>query len=171
MIQTQHDDAYRLEKSDFAHFQISLAARLAYQIDIDTNETMNLANTNERLSYLAGWLGDATLDSGKGISFRNDDYKADLDAENVFRILSSSPGSYINAMNSYYLELYDKQQSRANIFTSHISYENVRNMIYAELNISPLLSDENKLNCIQEIAPDTYDFLLGIRDGSHELQE
>ena len=68
--------------SDFAHFQISLAARLAYYLGKD-NLLSNIytKGSDAKVSYLAGWLGDATL---KPVVFKNDDYQADLDAENLY---------------------------------------------------------------------------------------
>ena len=88
-IKNQHTSSGNSKKyGDFSHMQISLAARLAYYLN-KTGLIGNLGSlANSDISYLAGWLGDATIDEkNKGLSFNNDDYIADLDAENIYRII------------------------------------------------------------------------------------
>lgn len=104
-IATNHNS----EHADFAHMQISLAARLAYHL----HKTGILSNvytlsSDENVSFLAGWLGDATIIGDDGTtSFGNDDYHADLDAENIYQLIQSG-SSYINACNQYYASLTSK---------------------------------------------------------------
>ena len=179
--------------TDFAHMQISLAARLAYQL-YKTGILSNIytMSSDENVSYLAGWLGDATITGSNGTtSFGNDDYQADLDAENVFRLILSGR-SYVSALNHYYSNL--STQTRADYFLSHISYEAIESMVYYELidknlyalmataeelgdwaafNLySDLLFDEQyHIDTIKTRYPDTYDFLCSVRDGLSDISD
>ena len=128
---------------DFTHMQYALAARLAYSLDI----AKNIANwgpiiftgnihryTDEDVSYLGGWFGDAILTniSGEGQTFfANDDYMADLDAENIYRIIMQGKSS-INAINEYY-SIMTSTNTRANIFLQHIPYNTVKEKVFYEL--------------------------------------
>ena len=102
-VNEQYESADDNGFSDFAHFQISLAARLAYYLGKD-NLFSNIytKGSDEKVSYLAGWLGDATL---KPVVFKNDDYQADLSTKNT----------------------------RADEFVLHISYEYAKEQILKEL--------------------------------------
>ena len=73
----QHTDT---STPDFSHMQYALAARLAYTLDEDDIwSNIFTISTDENVSYLAGWLGDATLKENNGTtSMANDDYCADL---------------------------------------------------------------------------------------------
>lgn len=106
---------------DFSHEQYSLAARLAY----DLGKVL----TGEEASYLAGWLGDATLcQNGVTTSFKNDDYCADLDAENIFRIIQQGNG-IVYAYKSYHNSL-TSSNTRAVVFKTHISFATVKKKVY-----------------------------------------
>ena len=166
-IINQHNDA---STPDFAHMQISLAARLAYKIDTDGlfADIIGLA-TNDTISYLAGWLGDATITNDNGLtSFGDDDYCADLDAENIYRLQISLTGrSAVYAINSYY-ESISSENTRANVFLGYINYETVKEKICSQLNID---NNEEGMNIIRNSYPDTYNFLCSLRDGLHHLAE
>lgn len=154
-ITGNHD---QLDRSDFAHMQISLAARLAYELCLDGFLSNIYTGTgNEHVSYLAGWLGDATI--GDPTSFGNDDYHADLDAENIFRLLLQGKTS-IEAINSYYTSL-TSTRTRADIFLGYINYETVITKIYAELSMT---EDEIKLAC-----PETYYFMKSLEAGNEDI--
>ena len=69
-IQRNHGDALENNYIDFAHMQYSLAARIAYTLNKDgffANFGAGIYTcsygifTDEQISYLAGWLGDAVL--------------------------------------------------------------------------------------------------------------
>ena len=75
-VNEQYESADDNGFSDFAHFQISLAARLAYYLGKD-NLFSNIytKGSDEKVSYLAGWLGigdynsnSSTLSGGLCIS-------------------------------------------------------------------------------------------------------
>ncbi len=183
-IKSQHADS---TTPDFAHLQISLAARLAYKLDLDGMvSNIGTISSDENVSYLAGWLGDATITNSNGAtSFRNDDYCADLDAENVYRLMLANMSS-IDAFNEYYSQIFSGA-NRANIFLGYISYDYVQEKVFFELidkalinsmvlayqvkeysmalYYSKLMSDEEyHWKRIKEECPDTYDFLKSLKD-------
>lgn len=169
---------------DFAHMQISLAARLAYYLDYDGDLSNISLYSDEEISYLAGWFGDAILCENNGTtSFSNDDYCADLDAENIYRIIIEGKSS-IDAINEYYMSL-SNSNTRANVFLTHLSYQTVKNMVFDELidkKILTLLStasengdifsvkyyndllndDEYHWNTLKSSYKNTYNFLMSL---------
>lgn len=154
----QHSDT---TTSDFAHMQYSLAARLAYELNKDgALSNIYTLNDDDYVSHLAGWLGDATLLSNGTTSFGNDDYMADLDAENIYRLISGGQDS-ITAINSYYKTLAGGNSTRATIFKTYLSYSNVENQVLSELG--------KTLAQVKTTYPDTYDFLMSLKDGLAEI--
>ena len=142
----QHQDANHYGKLiDFCHMQYSLAARLAYTLGYDyfySNFGSGLYTGNygyysdEEVSYLAGWFGDAVLTgyteyNSDTTSLGNDDYMSDLDAENIYHIVLQGYSS-VEAISNYYSSL-TSENNRSHVFTSHISYDTVRNMVFYEL--------------------------------------
>lgn len=142
--------------------QYSLAARLAYKLNQDgILSNIYTLSGNENVSYLSGWLGDATLINEEGItSFGNDDYMADLDAENIFREINGDEAS-ITAINSYYNSFSGGSSNRATIFKSHLSYSTVESKVLSELN--------KTLDQVKTSYPDTYDFLMSLKDSLAEI--
>lgn len=180
--------------SDFAHMQISLAARLAYQLN--RNGIVSNIGTfcsDEDVSYLAGWLGDAVLlgDDGK-THLPNGDYHADLDAENIYRLIAQG-ATLVNATNTYYASL-TSTRTRATKFLEYIDYTTVKTKIYYELidkalqrivdmaiaegdialcqYYTNLMNDEQyHIDTIRQNYPDTYDFLYSLRDGKADIED
>lgn len=151
--------------SDFTHMQYALAARLAYELQLDgkLSNVYVMSPDNEFVSYLGGWLGDATLiKNGTATVFGNDDYMADLDAENLFRAINGGDDS-ITAINDYYRTISIGNQTRATIFKSYISYSNAESMVLSEL--------EKSLSEVRTLYPDTYDFLRSLQDGLAEIAD
>ena len=149
------------QTSDFAHMQYSLAARLAYKLS-KTGLISNIytISGDENVSYLAGWLGDATLTTNGTTSFNNDDYMADLDAENLFREIDAGDDS-ITAINAYYKAIaVSISNNRATIFKTHLSYSTVESKVLSELG--------KTLDQVKSSYPDTYDFLMSLKDGLAE---
>lgn len=159
---------------DFAHMQYSLAARLAYTLDkhgLASNLGAQFKTGNwgvysdEDISYLAGWLGDATLqnnDTEKPI-LKNDDYMADLDAENIYRLIIQGY-SWADASDIYYSTL-NATNTRAYVFLNHIPLNTVEEKIFNEL----LDDQENEYETIKATFPDTYNFLKSLNDRSDRL--
>ena len=128
-IKKQHTDATANSASDFAHMQFAIAARLAYVLNKEIFKGVALsAVLKDDFSYIGGWLGDATLAYGSSISLKNDDYMADLDAENVFRKINTGMTS-IEAINVYYNEL-TPNHNRTDIFLSHIPYDEIKDKVF-----------------------------------------
>lgn len=150
------------QTSDFTHMQYSLAARLAYRLNQDgVLSNIYTLSGNENVSYLAGWFGDATLTNNGTTSFGNDDYMADLDAENIFRMVDSGTSS-ISAFNEYYNTLAIGPKNRATIFKTHLSYSTVESKVLSEL--------KKTLNDVKTSYPDTYDFLMSLKDDLAEIK-
>ena len=128
---------------DFTHMQYALASRLAYTLRLDGElsnwgpilYTGNFGRyTDEEVSYLGGWFGDAILTNfyGQGTtSMKNEDYMADLDAENIYRLIIQGKTSIVS-MNEYYSDM-TSSNTRANIFLQHIPYSTVKQKIFYEL--------------------------------------
>ncbi|MBE6947797.1 MAG: DNRLRE domain-containing protein [Ruminococcaceae bacterium] len=149
------------QTSDFAHMQYSLASRLAYTLHLDgILSNIYTTNNDEIVSYLAGWYGDATLKSNGTTVFGNDDYMSDLDAENLFRYIDGGANS-ITAINAYYQTLAGSSGNRATIFKSYLSYATVENTVLSELGMT--------LSQTKASYPDTYDFLMSLKDGRAEI--
>lgn len=134
---------------------------------------------------MAGWLGDATLRSNTPVPvLKNDDYHADLDAENVYQLIAAGH-SYTDAFNQYYSSL--STRTRADIFLSYVNYDFVKEKIYCELidkdlyalmalaqanndivaydlYLNRLLSEQYHVDTIKSNYLDTYDFLCSLRD-------
>lgn len=156
-LSSQHSNT---QTSDFTHMQYSLSARLAYRLQKDgVFSNIYTLSGDETVSYLAGWLGDATLTSNGTTSMGNDDYMADLDAENIFRRIDGGEKQVV-ALNNYY-RLLTGQNTRATLFKSYLSYSTVENMILSKLG--------KTLNQVKESCPDTYDFLMSLKDSLAEI--
>lgn len=157
-LSDQHSNT---QTSDFTHMQYSLAARLAYCLDLDYFFS-NLYGDDEHVSYLAGWLGDATILNNGTTSFDNDDYMADLDAENLYRMIYNTTDS-ISAINDYYQTLSSGYSgvNRATIFKNSLSYAYVESTVLSELN--------KTLNEVRADYPDTYDFLMSLSNNLSQI--
>ena len=171
---TQYYTCKSMNVCDYAHMQIALSARLAYYLDKD-GALSNIYGSDLKVSYLAGWLGDATIfgkdDSGSmSIDLDNDDYLADLDAENIYRriILNSADAIFDISLN-YYNSL-SLTNNRAIEFKQYISINTVKQMIYDEL-FSPDLSDDIKLEWLRIEYVPTYNFIMSLTNNCSELEQ
>lgn len=150
---SQHNEANFYSHIDFCHLQYSLAARLAFKLNKDgffSNWGTGLYTgnykyyTDEEISYLGGWLGDAvlTLNDNEYPTMGNDDYMSDLDAENLYQILLQGLSS-VDTFSIYYSAL-TNCYNRAHIFTRYISYETVKDKVFYELIDTKLIDLINK---------------------------
>ena len=160
-IWNKHDNS----NSDFAHMQYSLAARLAYSLQLDgVLSNIYTGNNDEYVSYLAGWLGDAVLIQGTTTIFGNDDYMADLDAENIFCIIEEDDDGLtpaIGIINQYYNTISNINNNRAVVFKTNIDFAYVRDTILNTLDMS--------LVDVQGNHPDTYDFIMSLDEDCAEM--
>jgi len=101
----------------------------------------------------------ASRPPGPPPSFKNDDYHADLDAENIYRLILTGK-SYIEAVNQYYPSL-TSTNTRADVFLSHIPYATVEQKIftYAPFQGNNYDSSEH----VKTQNPDTYNFLKSLQ--------
>ena len=100
--------------SDYAHYNITSAAIIATDYPPSGWDFIEWAKRRLANAYtggsdtsredMAGWLGDATIktDSESHVSFTQDDYKADLDAENVTNLMKVRGISYHEAEKIYF---------------------------------------------------------------------
>lgn len=145
---------------DFSHQQITAATML--------DKKLIASNTIENLS---GWLGDAGLNDsilGAELSFGTDDYKADLDAENIRHLMETETLSYQNAVNKYYTEV-GTLYTRAEMFKGHTSLEEVKKQVYTLLKGSFISVDDANMEKLKKEAPGTYNFLRSLEEGKHEM--
>lgn len=180
-------DQHKTSNPDFVHMQYSLAARLAYMLDKDLPlSNIYTGMSDEDVSYLAGWFGDAVLTPNGTTTMEDDDYCADLDAENIYRYIIDGKKS-IHAFNIYYSEL-ARNGNRAIKFKSYISYDTVQKKVFEYLidvklkaqitsasqirdvktinELSALLnSEEYHWDTIKKDYPDTYNFLKSLYSG------
>ena len=196
-IQRNHGEALENNYIDFAHMQYSLAARIAYTLNKDgffANFGAGIYTcsygifTDEQISYLAGWLGDAVLTGPYGTGtavMKNDDYMSDLDAENLYQLILNGYSS-TDAVANYYSSL-SNNNTRAHVFTSYIAYDYVRSKVFYSLIDAELYKMMNAASESKDIAtamyyfelihdeeyhwdtiknsyPDTYNFLKSLND-------
>ncbi len=183
-IKEQYNNCKAMAIPDFAHMCYALSARLYYQL-VKTGERPSDLNrlTGKYTSCIGGWLGDAVISENGSPSFGNDDYCADLDAENIYRILLTED-SFIDAVNTYYSSL-SNTNNRAMIFQAYIPYDVIQGMIFNILVDNGLklafvdIFDVNSYelshaesyywNVLETNYHDTYDFLNSIRNNLSEI--
>ena len=179
----RHDIIEQNEKTvspDFAHEQYALASRLAYIIHegifLGGNIPASICGisflglTAEQVSYFGGWLGDAVLPEEDGTtSLGKDDYCADLDAENVSRLIENGNGK-VDIVSAYktYHDLLTTSNTRAEIFKTNINYITVMYLVCARLCGDPHVWNEKLIFYRYH---DTYNFLHSLKDGLAELRD
>jgi len=163
-------------KGDCSHMFYAMAANLNddnYKVDNKWNNpgssAMSWKNAEERKD-IVGWLGDAvyTGDNNK-TSFGNDDYIADLDADNIaHRTQNGKGGTLLNNMNEYYQDISsgDTDALRTKEFLKNNSYEDIEKSVFDRISFK----DENKdgkktLEDLKEneTYKETYDFLKKLK--------
>ena len=151
-IKTQHTNAPQNGWPDFEHMQASLAARLAYALSSDG--LYGIMQSDLVISYLAGWLGDATiLENGNSVSFKRDDYYADLDAENILREVERGRES-VKSPLTYYHWISDGG-NRASRFFTYITYNEVESRVCNIL---------GNIDTIKKDYHDMYSFLKSLQN-------
>jgi len=101
-------------------------------------------------------------------SFKNDDYHADLDAENIYRLILTGK-TFVEAANQYYPSL-TSTNTRADIFRTYISYTTVCQKVgdYA-LIFWGFSGDSASMSAIRQSNPDTYNFLVSLEYGLADM--
>ena len=105
--------------------------------------------------------------TGPTPTFKNDDYHADLGAENIYRLILTGK-TFIGAVKQYYPSL-STENTRADIFLSYIPYSTVVDKVFSyaifQANIYSTVEDVNGAN------PDTYDFLKSLQSGLSDIAD
>ena len=178
--------------TDFAHQQITTAAILATAVSKDGTLANIYVGGIRKREQMAGWLGDATLfgKNGKPPSFANDDYMADLDAENIGYIVREEEYSYILAVEDYY-ERRLLKDNRADLFLERNDMGKVKQLIYNEIFFSEYVSkmcstndieerkkieelykvEDNWLKLLKDRAPDTYNFIRSLEERLPQMED
>lgn len=125
-------DGFDFGYADFAH---QCATSASMYVDSRSIDSSFSGGSAERKQY-AGWMGDCVLDgSGEGESTLGpDDYKSDLDADNISKEARSRRTSYQQASQKYYADIASGKMTRAQWFLDNNGgYENVVESIYEDL--------------------------------------
>lgn len=178
--------------SDFAHQQITTAAILATAVSEDGALANIYVGGSKEREQMAGWLGDATIygKNGELPSFGNDDYMADLDAENIGYIVREEEYSYILAIEDYYDRRLLKD-NRADLFLEKTDIGRVKQLIDNELFISEYVSkicstndieerkkieelykiEDNWMKMLKDRVPDTYNFIRSLEERLPQMED
>ena len=178
-------------KGDFTHQSITMATNLY-------NNYLRPANLigflykpfdfHKCTNDLAGWLGDTTNKAFKKPSMDVDDYKADLDAENILHLYNKDKSrDPIEVVNEYYRRIRKGELNRAKMFKEIVDLKYVEDEIRKA---SPVLENEKKDELLQKSLtllevktrpatmeelkiknPIGYNFIKSLRNGDNEYTE
>ena len=181
-------------KADFAHQQITTSS--IFVTEINKNGLLvnaYLGGVGKR-EQMAGWPGDATIygKQGEPASFGNDDYMADLDAENIGDMVRNEGFTYIEAVEDYYGSCLLKR-NRAKIFLEKNDFKEIKRAIYDRtvfielvdkksytnvheelMQLDELYKYENEsswLKILKDRAPDSYNFIRSLKQSLPEMGE
>ncbi len=156
-MQSRINEMYNMYngKGDFAHMCYTLAGNLNHSwngVDNTWNPLTDYGWFDEKSRKdVVGWLGDATIPTDNGsVSFGNDDYIADLDADNIaHRVDYDSGVTAMEAFNNYYDDMNNSNDAdafRGNEFLQNNSYEDVEDVILNNLGCFTYEDLENNSN-------------------------
>ena len=165
-------------KGDFAHMLYTISANLnddKYKVDNKWNnigaKEMSWKNKEERQD-IVGWLGDAVYKGTENkVSFGQDDYIADLDADNIaHRVKSKGGGTLLESMDAYYQDISKgtPDTKRTQEFLKNNPYEDVEKAIFDRIEFKDANNDGKKnLEDLKqdESYKETYDFLNKLKQG------
>lgn len=176
--------------TDFAHQQITTATILATAVSKDGGLANFYVGGKRKREQMAGWLGDATIygKNGEPPSFGNDDYMADLDAENIGYMVKNEGLSYIVAIEDYYETKKDK---RAVLFLKETDIKEVKQLIFDELFLHEYVDKivstndfeerkkieelykvgDNWLKMLKDRAPNTYNFIRSLEKSFPHMED
>lgn len=179
-------------KGDFVHQQITTSSIFVTEINKNGWLVNIYVGGDRRREQMAGWLGDATLfgKNGEPPSFGNDDYLADLDAENIGHMVRNEGYTYIEAVEDYYgrrllkdtraklfLENNDLKEIKRAIYDGTVLIELVDKKSYTNsheefMQLDELYKYENEsswLKILKDIAPDSYNFIRSLEASTPEM--
>lgn len=163
------------DTGDYSHMMYTIAANLIDSKKGVDNSWNNMGapdlswESKEERKDITGWLGDAVYTGDENeVSFGNDDFIADLDADNIsYRILKDS--NMLTSMCQYYqgLPQGDEDTYRITEFLENNSYENIEKAIFERIKVSDINGDQ-KLTMEDlkgnEVYEDTYLFLEKLKE-------
>ena len=119
-------------KVDFAHMSATIATlqnpnilRISNGMGVITDK----GNPHKFINELAGWRGDVTNQAFAKPSLGNDDYKADLDADNIVNLYNNSSEDYLTVVNTYYNDIESGALNRADEFIKNNKLDYIQNEI------------------------------------------
>jgi len=160
---------------DYTHQAITMSAVQNKSIFRLANGMGLLYKTHEFHKYtteLAGWRGDVTNHAWKDPSMNGDDYKADLDAENILHLYNKDKSrDYMEVYNEYYKGIREGRINRAKMFKEIVGLEYVRNEVGRML--------VNKISCffgkddesLKKYNPVAYNFIKNLENDNNEFIE
>ncbi len=173
-------------KADFAHQAATMAT-------IQNTMPFRMSNLNGLLLHgrfdahrftneLSGWRGDTTIQAEANPSLGKDDYKADLDADNIINIYKNSSKSYLTVANQYYRDIESGKINRADEFVKNNGIEYIkREILVASKDMStdylPRKSryelEEKSITMeeLKKINPIGYNFIRSLEEHQNELGE
>ena len=115
--------------ADFTHQSITMATHL----NPNQAQLSDLYGGRERVKDLSGWEGDTTFNANDmKPSIGEDDYKADLDSDNLIGRMQKGQ-SYDQAISSYYADLQKDSTLREREFLKNKDWKQVRSTIYSSI--------------------------------------
>lgn len=126
-------------RADFAHQCIVAAAEYDVRRGASSVEDLLFSGGAQERAQYAGWMGDCVLigNTSGYATFGSDDYKADLDANNISVAAFDEGISYQAAARQYYSGLDNHSYTRATKFLENNGgYDNVVNQVYENLSRS-----------------------------------
>lgn len=148
---------------DYAHSQITTASILNPRAGGVVHwMAMRVSDTDaEGLKDMAGWLGDATL--GTPPSFGNDDYIADLDAENITSVMNKKGIGYEAAVSEYQKQIRGGK-TRADLFLEDNNYDEVKAEVLRR-------TGKKNMKQLKKDCPESYNFLKSLENRDHEMKQ
>ncbi|MFG6335922.1 MAG: hypothetical protein K1W20_10755 [Lachnospiraceae bacterium] len=157
------------QKGDFSHMMYTISANLIDEgKKVENKWDNNLApimswDNAEQRKDIAGWLGDAIYGGTNfKVSFGQDDFIADLDADNIAHLVTDDK-SLVDAANEYYNELQKGgEEYRKEVFVENNTYEAIESAIAKKISLEDRNWDKKiDYNDLKRSSryKDTYEFL------------
>lgn len=135
-IDDQHKNDEGESYADFAHQCITAATEYRVRRGEPSSVDLMFSGGASECAQYAGWMGDCVLisENNRYVSLRIDDYKSDLDANNITTAAFKYSTSYQAAAHQYYTDLDNYVYTRADKFLENNGgYDNVVDQLYQNL--------------------------------------
>lgn len=160
---------------DYTHQVITMSASHNKSIFRLANGMGLLYKTHEFHKYtteLAGWRGDVTNHAFKDPSMKCDDYKADLDAENILYLYNKDKSrDYMEVYNEYYKGIREGKINRAKMFKEIVGLKYVRNEVRIILIKKFPLFNVKDDESLKKYNPVAYNFIKNLENDNNEFIE